>query len=109
MKLSELRPCDFCGGPLIPQFYILQYKQAIFTPQTQQMLSATQIMGGSLVIAEALFPRADEAVLIIEDAPGIDSLEIIVCRKCFMEREIRFVDLMGVTEKLNQERKTNDP
>lgn len=85
MKLSELRPCDNCGGIVAPQFYIVQTSLAIINPQAANAtLGLTQMFGGHLALAEAMSPDA-EAVKIAGEFNKELWTELRVCAKCYMQ------------------------
>jgi hypothetical protein len=84
LKLSELRPCDNCGGAIAPTFYVVDSAIAIFGRGTQETLGlAVQFGGltrpGALAIAEAMGPSADKAIEIVD---GLRQ-RYFVCRDCF--------------------------
>lgn len=89
LKLSELRPCDVCNGPLVPAFQHIQIRHAIFNADNANAtLGLTQMYGGlsrrgALAIAEALSPGADAAVDVVNE-PEITTT-LFVCLKCMME------------------------
>jgi hypothetical protein len=91
LKLSETRPCDVCGGPIAPQFYILESKFALFGKGTNSVLGMIKMMSWgltpkALAIAEAMAPDADRAVVVSED----DRLntEVFICQKCYLGSSI---------------------
>lgn len=90
MKLSELKPCACCNGPLclpgIGTWYVLRVCQAMVNPQAaNEVLGMTQMYGGfhALGIAEAMAPRPDEAVMILGDEEPKLLEEIHVCFNCW--------------------------
>lgn len=90
MKLSELRPCDCCGGPLTGGiFHILRQSMAIVSPKAaNQVLGMTQYFGGlqHIGLAEMMSPDP-EAVKILGDEKqhGGEWLEIFVCQECSLK------------------------
>ncbi|SRR5258708_3762143 len=84
MKLSELRPCDNCGGIVAPQFYIVRSSLAIINPQSANAtLGLTQMFGGHLALAEVMSPDAD-AVKIAGEFNKELWIELRLCRDCYM-------------------------
>jgi hypothetical protein len=86
MKLSELRPCDNCGGQVQPFFYVLRYSIALFKPTaTRQTLGLMQMFNGALALAEAMSPEP-EVVTVAMDDPESKALmvELRLCQECFM-------------------------
>lgn len=85
MKLSELRPCDKCNGPLAPSWYVIKLSQCMLDRNaTNQTLGLTQMFGGNLAIAELMGSQADRAVVVLGDE--IDGLwtELLVCQSCVL-------------------------
>jgi len=99
MKLSELRPCDACGGPHHGQFYVLRMSLAMVKPRAaNQVLGLTQIFGGALGLAEVMAPEA-EAVMILGDAEPALWSEYHLCNSCTLEQPINIALLMSRQEK----------
>lgn len=88
LKLSELRPCDICGGKIIPQFYIFEIKFALFSNRgTNEVLGLTQMFGGitnpgALAIAETMSANGDRAVVVSEDET-LNS-KLFLCQQCYL-------------------------
>lgn len=77
MKLSDLRPCDGCGGSVAPVFYILRVSlAAINTTAANQTLGLRQMFGGNMALAEAFSPS--EPVMQVEG-----DTEIRLCIQCY--------------------------
>lgn len=86
MKLSALRPCDNCGGPIAPTFYVVRYSIAVINPtKTNQILGMTQFFQGSLALGE-LFAEDGQAVNVAMDDREYKDLmtEIFLCNKCHL-------------------------
>jgi len=87
MKLSELRPCDVCGGKLAPNFYVLRMSIALIssTP-TNQVLGLAQYFRGNLGLAEVFAPESDQAVVVAMDEKEHKGLmqEFFVCAACYL-------------------------
>jgi hypothetical protein len=86
MNLSDLRPCDKCGGKLYPNFYVIRASLAIFKPSaTNQALGMLQFMGGNLGLAEMF--TAEEPVTVAMDQKKGDGYmmnEIFLCQNCLI-------------------------
>lgn len=85
MKLSEIRPCDNCGKPIAPVFYVLRISQAFFTPATNQMLGLNHMFHGALALAEAMAPESD-VIKIFGDEDKSLMTEILLCQECVLYR-----------------------
>lgn len=60
MKLSELKPCEVCGGPVAPFIHVVTVTRHFIKPQeTNQALGITQMLGGSLELAEVMGATGD--------------------------------------------------
>jgi hypothetical protein len=84
MKLSEVRPCDNCGGPIAPIFNVIRVSPAIFNPrEVNQVLGMTQMFGGALGLAEVMAGGNDAVKVAIDDPAYKDSVvDIYLCNKC---------------------------
>lgn len=104
MKLSELRPCDACGGKLKSDmaagFYVVRFSLAIFKPQAvNQVLGLTQMFGGALGLAEAMAPESDVVIVAGDQEPQLMN-ELLVCMDCFLMKPL---DIAILGEKRNHE------
>lgn len=86
MKLTNLRPCDNCGGEISPHFYIVRTSLAFISQKaTNQVLGLNQMFGGdALGLAEVMAPDA-EAVKIAGDEDSKLMNEIFLCQICYMD------------------------
>lgn len=84
MKLSDLRPCDNCGGSFKGgMFQVIRMSLAFVNPTAaQQVLGLTQYFGGALGIAEAMAPEPN-AVVIGMDKERQTMTEVFLCHDCF--------------------------
>lgn len=88
MKLTDLRPCDQCGGPVGQHFYVLDVSQAMVSPRAaNEVLGTAMILGGiqnpgALAIAEVMAPRADEAVMVFGEKDLALNTRLLVCQDC---------------------------
>lgn len=107
MKLSELKPCAGCGGPLlvkhIGQWYVVRSSMAILNPQAaNQTLGLAQFFQGSMALAEAFSPAVNDAVIICGDKEPALLDEVHLCFECFYGKPLGML-LEGVREKKNRE------
>ena len=92
MKLSQVRPCDNCGGKIAPTFYVVRYSIALFKKSAvNTTLGMHQMLGGgcwALAIAETMSPEPD-AVRIVMDGGDDDSKqlthELFICNDCHVQ------------------------
>jgi hypothetical protein len=83
MRLSDLRPCENCGGPLGGSFVVLRSSQAMLNPKAARVvMGTTMILGGALRLAEAMAGGADEAVLVFGDKDRELLNEFLLCQDC---------------------------
>ena len=78
MKISDLKPCAACGGPLLcppcAVWYVIRVSHAMPHPRhAREVLGLTQILGGAVKVAEAMAPAADEAVMVLGDKEPVTS------------------------------------
>lgn len=100
MKLSELRPCDNCGGKVFPNFYVIRISQAFIMPSAQQTLGLMTMFNGNLGLAETFSPAPD-AVKVLGDEEKALMTELIVCQDCYLMGK---VNLVGLAEKVREAR-----
>lgn len=68
MKISELKPCDVCGGKIAPIFYRVTVEQMMINAQVvNQVVGLATMFGGALGIAEIFAPSDDAAVKLQEN------------------------------------------
>lgn len=86
MKLSDLRPCDNCGGAFKGgMFQVVRMSLAFVKPDAaRQVLGLNQYFGGALGLAEVFAPEPD-AVVIGMDKEKMTMTEIFLCQDCFIE------------------------
>lgn len=76
MKISDLKPCACCGGPLlnppVATWYVIRLSQAMLHPRhAREVVGLTQIFNGAMGLAEGMAPAADKAVMVLGDEdPG---------------------------------------
>ena len=66
IRLSELRPCDFCGGPLGANFQVIEVKHALLGQGAREVIGMMH-MGFPLGLAETMSARGEEAVIVAEE------------------------------------------
>jgi hypothetical protein len=85
MKLSEVKPCAVCHGPLLKPmgtWYVVRVTQAMINPRSaNQVMGMAQFFQGNLALAE-LFAPADEAILIMGDKEPALMTELHICFDC---------------------------
>lgn len=89
IKLSELRPCDNCGGRIAPIFHHVQIRHAIINPRNANSVLGMMLMcgwgqsGQSLAVAEAMAPGADNAAEVLSEPDA--TVTLYLCPKCVSE------------------------
>lgn len=115
MKISELRACLQCDGPILGpgkggQFYVIRSSIALVNPQNWSGVTGVmQIVGGgresmaALRVAEVMAPSAEDAVSIGgEKYPELWN-EAVICSDCYMKSDIPIWN-----EKANERRKKEE-
>lgn len=86
MKVSELRPCDNCGGKIAPAFYVVRFSQALINAEAvNQFMGIHQFFGGraGAALVENFAPAAGDAALIFGDKDKALETELFICEGCF--------------------------
>lgn len=88
MKLSDLRPCDNCGGPIGYAFHVFKYSFAAVNPRAVHELSGLSMMLGSPQLAEVMGAHQDDAVQLLADQEDDEGKvegwhEFFLCTDCF--------------------------
>lgn len=88
MKLSELKPCAICHGPLLKppcgNWYVIRACIAIVKPTAgNQVMGLAQMFGGNLGLAEVFAPDSNPVVITGDDEPTMMK-EIHVCFDCWV-------------------------
>lgn len=105
MKLSELRPCDNCGEPIGQIFYEVRTSIVMVNARTaNQMLGLTQMLGGSLALAEAMGAEPDCVVVGGEFDPELFT-HLLMCQDCF----IKPIGLAAIVERRVQAEPDPEP
>jgi hypothetical protein len=85
MKVSELRPCDNCGGKIAPSFFRLKVTQALINADAvNEFLGMHQFFGGraSHALVENFAPKAHDAVLFFGDKDPQLETTLLICVSC---------------------------
>lgn len=95
MRLSDLRPCDNCGGKLEPHFYVVRYSLAFIGNEANMTLAMAQHFN-SLEIAEVMSPGNEIKIAGEENAELWE--ELFICQNCYLHGE---TDLASISERKN--------
>jgi hypothetical protein len=109
MKLSELRPCDKCGGSINPIFHVVRYSPAIVSQQAaRETLGLSQMFGGHLGLAEVMTSKPDAVSVAMDDKEHAElGVEIFLCNDCYCG-EVNLAALAEKVEKNNKEQVGED-
>lgn len=108
MKVSELRPCDNCSGPIAPHFYRVRFTQALIRADAvNQFLGMHQFFGGKAgaALVENFAPASHDAVLFFGDKDKSLEVELLICSSCFIDGPI---DLALLAERVNAGRRAEE-
>jgi hypothetical protein len=97
MKVSELRPCDQCAGPIAPSFYVVRFSQALIRAKAvNEFLGMHQFFGGkaNAALVENFAPASTDAALIFGDQNKTLQTELFICEECFLHGPIDLAMLM---------------
>ena len=82
----DIRPCDFCGGPIVPFFYVIDIRMAAFDAQNvNQLLGMNQFFGSkpeSMKLAEIFTPGSSQLAAIC-DEPEMRQ-RVYACNECYL-------------------------
>jgi hypothetical protein len=98
--LSELRPCDNCGGPIGLLFYVVRTSLALVKPQAvREFFGMHQFFGGgaSLELVENFAPSARHGVIVAGDDLPAAMNEFVICLTCIAKP----LDLQMLTARAN--------
>lgn len=86
MKLSDLHPCDRCGGVLGLTFHVVRTSLVVVDPKkAQEHLALAQMFRGSLRLADAMGPHGgdDDAVKVLAEQKGAGGWDqALLCVDC---------------------------
>jgi hypothetical protein len=99
LKLSEIRPCDFCSGSIAPIFTVIETKIAVFDARSiNETLGLMQIWGErsgrTLALAEAMGPNPDAVRVSESDELNV---KLFCCQSCLLKGGL---DISVAAEKL---------
>ena len=84
MEIRDLRPCDNCGGPIRPAFYVLDVSQALIHGKNiQNLMGMSMMMDGHTALAEMFIPDTTGAIVMGDEEPELKT-RIILCQNCYM-------------------------
>lgn len=86
MKVSELRPCDNCGGPIAPAFTVVRFSQALINADAvNEFMGMHRFFGGRAhpALVENFAPASRDAALIFGDKDKLLETELLICQDCF--------------------------
>lgn len=103
MKMQDLRPCDKCGGEIVPVFHIVEVTQAIVDGAAVNREYATaQMMGGSITLASILGANENVVKLVPH------STKVILCQDCGMSSEFNLAELVERRHEAEGEKSDED-
>lgn len=92
--VRDIRPCDACGGKLLPAFHHIQVRDAVIDLQNaRSFLGTVEILGGpfnpgAAAVAEVMAPGTNEIATVL-DQP----ITIYLCSKCLASADALCVAL----------------
>lgn len=90
-KLTDLRPCDHCGGPLTGGlFHVLRFSLAVVKAQAvNEFAGMARFFGGraSAAVVMNFAPAAADAIVVAMDQPDSRALmtEVVLCNRCYCD------------------------
>jgi|ERR1051325_4054951 hypothetical protein len=96
IKVSELRPCDACGGPIAPMFYVLRISLALINPEAvNEFVGMHRFFQGraSAALVENFAPRSVDAVTVAGDQAPELMTELWLCQDCYLMKPIDLAQL----------------
>lgn len=92
MKLSEVKPCPGCSGPLLSPglacFYRIKVDQGLVSPRAfNQTMGLTQSLQGHLRLAEVFSPDPDPIKFIGDSAKDAITM-LYVCFNCYASKPL---------------------
>lgn len=95
IKLTDIRPCDVCAGPLGIVFYrfTFSFRQLGLNPRGYQQAAGLAMQLGSAELARVMGTDPDVAI----EMPGYQvDRDMFICQDCILNRlyALRLVDLM---------------
>jgi len=89
MKLSELRPCDNCGGKIAPIFYVLRISPAVINMRdAHQGVALGEAFGFPLELVEGMGMSGEIGTIAMDEKKDSGKqimTEIWICQECHMQ------------------------
>jgi hypothetical protein len=88
MRLSQLRPCSGCGGPVFTPatgrtFFVVRLSGAAVSVRAVEVLEAAARTLAPLAEIESRQPKPDEAVVVLGDQDPKLMQEALLCSRCY--------------------------
>jgi hypothetical protein len=97
VKVSELRPCDQCAGPIAPSFYVVRFSQALINANAvNEFIGMHTFFGGraSAALVENFAPASIDAAIVFMDQDRTLQIELFICQECFLNVPLDLARLM---------------
>lgn len=106
-KLTDLRACDNCTGPVGHIFYVVRVSHAVVNQRAvQEMAGMHQFFGGraGLGLIENFAPAMANGFTVAMDEPEFKELmsEAFVCNVCYMEKPL---DMALLFERIHERKR----
>lgn len=99
MKLTDLRPCDACDGPVGQQFYVVRSCLAFVAPVAgNQVLGLARMFQGNMQLAETFAPDADCVKVAGDEDPELWT-ELLLCQDCYLVGTLVLAEINEATTK----------
>lgn len=96
MKLSDLRPCDNCGGPVGTSFNLIRHSLVVMNAhKANRVLGMSMMFDGSLQLAEVMGTDPDCVTIAGEFNPALWT-DFYVCNECYYKK---FLSILALMEK----------
>lgn len=106
IKVSELRPCANCKGPIAPAFYVVRFSQALINAEAvNEFMGMHRFFSGRAgpALIENFAPASNDAALVFGDKDPNLQTEIFICQGCFTDN----INLAMLMERQVTEEKTD--
>lgn len=98
MRISEIRPCDNCGGHLATGSYAIDVSLVVVNPQAvRQVVGLMTMFNGALGLAEAFAPQPDAVVIAGDKEPSLRT-RLLIGQSCVMDKPL---DIPILLERVN--------
>ncbi len=99
LALRDLQPCGFCGGSIVPLFYLVDIRVgAVNTDARREFASMhTYFNEKAPALAELFTPHANEAAQVLDDREAGD--RVFLCQTCAVDG---LVDLRLAAERFRE-------